>query len=93
MIKTKVIKLETIPLDHNLRNIRAYSWRNHCITFGDDGTYNLYEYDDVRRWIKIVTVNCSQWETGGLKAAQIDINASNILTLSHQGDFMCTSFK
>lgn len=87
------MELETIPLHHNLRNIQVYAGRNHCITFSNDGTYNLYEYDDDGQWIKIVTVNCSQWETGGLIAAQIDVNASNILTLSHQGDFMCTSFK
>lgn len=84
---------ETILLDHNLRNIQVYTKNNYCISFGDDGSYNLYNFDNGGQWIKIITVNCSQWETRGLITARIDVNASNILTLSHHGDFMCTSFK
>lgn len=88
-----MLELKNISLDHDLRSAQVSSWENHCITFGHDGTYNLYESDGSGQWKKIVVVNCSHWQTGGLMAAQVDVNACNVLTLSHLGNFMCTSFK
>lgn len=63
------------------------------MTFGHDGSYIVYEFYGDGEWKQIVTVNCSHWQTGGLMSAQISEDARNILTLSHQGNFMCTSFK
>lgn len=93
MIKAKILELNNIQLDHNLRSVKVFSGENHYVTYSFDGTYNLYEFDEERQWKKIITVNCSHWQTGGLIAAQVNVNAQNILTLSHQGNFMCTSFK
>lgn len=92
-IKAKLLELETLPLNHSLRGIQASTWKDHCITFSHDGTYNIYEFNDEGKWKNIVMVNCSHWQTGGLLAAQVDVNARNILTLSRQGNFTCTSFK
>lgn len=80
-------------LDHNLRGVKVSPGKNHYVTFGHDGSYNLYEFDEDGQWKKIITVACSYWQTGGLRAAQVDVNAQNILTLSHRGNFLCTSFK
>lgn len=77
----------------NLKGFKVFAGRNHCVTFGHDGIYNLYEYNEDGQWIRIVTVNCSHWQTGGLIATQIDVYANNILVLSSEGNFMCTSFK
>lgn len=91
--QAKVIGLKTVRLDHGVKSVKIFSVKNHCLAFGHDGTYSVYEFDGDGQWKKIVTVNCSQWQTGGLIAAQIDEQASNILTLSYQGNFTCTSFK
>lgn len=91
--KAIMLELKNIPLDHDLRSVRVSSWENHFITFGYDGKYNLYESDGDGQWKKVVVVNCSHWQTGGLMAAQADVNACNVLTLSRRGNFMCTSFK
>lgn len=88
-----MIESQSISLDHQLKSIKTYTNENHCVTFSPDGSYNIYEFDDDGQWKQIIMVNCSQWQRGGLIAAQIDVNAHNILTLSHQGNFMCTSFK
>lgn len=88
-----MLELQAIPLDHQLKYVKAYTMENHCVTFSPDGSYNIYEFDDDGQWKKIVMVNCSHWQSGGLIAAQVNGNACNILTLSHQGNFMCTSFK
>jgi hypothetical protein len=93
LVKERLLKSETLPLDHNLRSVKTFVGGNYCVTFSCDGTYSLYEFGDGGQWKKIVTVNCSHWQTGGLKAAQVDDNGRNILTLSHQGNFMCTGFK
>lgn len=94
LIKAKVLDCETIKLDHNVRDVKVSLGRNnYCVTFGHDGAYSLYEFHDNGKWGKIVTVSASQWQTGGLKEAKFDGNVRNILTLSHQGHFMCTSFK
>lgn len=92
--KAKVLDCETIKLDHNVRDVKVSSGKNnYCVTFSHDGAYCLYEFYDNGKWNKIVTVSASQWQTGGLKGSQLDGNVRNILTLSHQGHFMCTSFK
>lgn len=91
--KEKVLETQTIQLDHQLRSIKTSVSGNHCVTFSPDGSYNIYEFNDGGQWKKMVMVNCSHWKSGGLIAAQADANARNILTLSHQGNFMCTSFK
>lgn len=91
MAKAKFLELETIPLDHNIRKVSVGKY--HCVTSGYDGTYNVYGFDYDGNWKNIVTVNCSHWQTGGLLAAQVDVKVRNILTLSHRGNFMCTSFK
>lgn len=93
LIKAKVLELKTIQLDHNVRDVKVSAGKNHCVTFSCDGTYILYEFDDNKKWTKVVAVNCSHWQTEGLIAAQVDVKARNILTLSRQGNFMCTSFK
>lgn len=69
--------------------------KNHFITFSQDGTYNVYEFNNGHESQRklIVMMKCSHWQTGGLIAAQVDDNARNILTLSNEGNFMCTSFK
>lgn len=85
---------ETVKLDHNVRDVKVYSGKdNYCVTFGHDGAFSLYAFNDCGKWNKIVTAAVSQWQTGGLKSVRFDGNARNILTLSHQGNFMCTSFK
>lgn len=84
---------KTLQLEHNVRNAKVFSERNYRVTFSHDGTYNLYEFHDDGRREKIVTVNCSHWQTGGLEAARVDAGGRNVLTLSRQGNFMCTSFK
>eukprot|EP00102_Acyrthosiphon_pisum_P019141 XP_016656351.1 PREDICTED: cilia- and flagella-associated protein 43-like [Acyrthosiphon pisum] len=93
IVKEKMLESQTIPLDHQLKSIKTYTNENHCVTFSPDGSYNIYEFDDDGQWKQIIMVNCSHWQSGGLIAAQVDVNAHNILTLSHQGNFMCTSFK
>lgn len=80
-----------MPLDRTVRNVSVR--KRHCVAFSYDGTYDLYEFDDNGNWRNIVTVNCSQWQTGGLLAARVGIDARHVLTLCHQGNFMCTSFK
>lgn len=85
--------LKTIQLDHNVRDVKVSPGKNHCVSFSCDGTYNLYEFDDDGNWKKVVAVNCSHWQTEGLIAAQVDVKACNILSLSRKGNFMCTSFK
>ncbi|XP_025190964.1 cilia- and flagella-associated protein 43-like [Melanaphis sacchari] len=91
-IDDKVIDLQNIPLDRQLRNIKTYVCENHCIIFSPNGTYSLYEFDDDGQWKKIIMVNCSHWFLG-LIAAEFDVNICNILTLSDQGNFVCTSLK
>lgn len=93
LVKEKVLNSEILPLDHNLRSVKTFAGENYCVTFSCDGTYNLYKFDDGGQWKKIIMVNCSHWQTGGLKAVQVDDNGCNILTLSLQGNFMCTGFK
>ncbi|XP_026806697.1 cilia- and flagella-associated protein 43-like [Rhopalosiphum maidis] len=93
IVKENMLNLQTIPLDHQLKCIKAYTNGNHSITFSPDGSYNIYEFDDDGQWKKMIMVNCSHWQSGGLIAAQIDDNANNILTLSYQGNFISTSFK
>jgi len=90
--KEKVLELQTIPLDRQLRSIKTYIWENHCIIFSPNGSYSIYELDDDGQWKIIIIVNCNHWLLG-LKAAEIDENIRNILTLSDQGNFMCTSLK
>lgn len=87
-----MLELQTIPLDRQLRSIKTYTWENHSIIFSPNGSYSLYELDDDGQWKKIITVNCSHWLLG-LIGAEIDENIRNILTLSDQGNFMCTSLK
>jgi len=91
-VKTKVLELQTIPLDRQLRSIKTYSLENHCIIFSPNGSFSLYELDDDGQWNKITIVNCSHWLLG-LIATEIDENIRNILTLCDQGNFMCTSLK
>lgn len=91
--KEKVLESQIIQLNHQLRSIKTSRSENHCVTFSPDGSYNIYEFDDDGQWKRMVLVNCSRWQVGGLIATQTDANAQNILTLSHQGNFMCTSFK
>ncbi|XP_060871614.1 cilia- and flagella-associated protein 43 isoform X4 [Metopolophium dirhodum] len=93
IVKEKMLESQTIPLDHQLKSIKTYTNENHCVTFSPDGSYNIYEFDDDGQWKQMIMVNCSHWQSGGLIAAQVDVNAHNILTLSHQENFMCTSFK
>ncbi|XP_060835447.1 cilia- and flagella-associated protein 43 isoform X1 [Rhopalosiphum padi] len=93
IVKENMLNLQTIPLDHQLKCIKTYTNGNHSITFSPDGSYNIYEFDDDGQWKKMIMVNCSHWQSGGLIAAQIDDNANNILTLSYQGNFICTSIK
>lgn len=85
--------MNVIPLYHNRRNVHIETGKNHCISFSDDGSYIIYEFDNKGMWVKIITVNCSHWQNGGLIAAQIDTNARNVLTLTRRGNFLCTSFK
>lgn len=92
-VQKKILDLEIVLLDHSLRSIKVCASENYCVTFCNDGIYNLYEFDDDRRWNKVVMVNCCHWQTGGLAAARVDSEARNILTLSGEGNFMCTSFK
>jgi len=89
-VKENVSELEIVPLSHYVKNVSVGKY--HCVTFSYDGTYTFYVLDD-ENWKNIVTVNCSHWQTGGLIAAQVDIKARNILTLSREGNFICTSFK
>lgn len=91
-VKEKVLELQTILLDRQLRNIKTYICENHCIIFSPNGLYSLYELDDDEQWKQIIIVNCSHWLLG-LITAKIDVNIRNILTLSNQGNFMCTSLK
>lgn len=76
-----------------MRQAEIFAGKYHCVTFSSDGTYNLYKFDNDSVWKKIISVNCSQWLTGGLKAVQVDVFGRNILTLSGQGNFLCTGFK
>lgn len=92
LVKEKVLELQTILLDHQLKSIKTYICGNHCIMYSPNGSYGLYELDDDGQWKKRALVNCSHWLLG-LKAAEIDVNIRNILTLSDQGNFMCTSLK
>lgn len=92
-IKTKVSGLEAILSDHSRGNVKIYTRENLCVSFSDDGSYNLYEFGGYGGRMKIITVNCSHWQTGGIIAAQIDYNARNILILSRAGNFACTTFK
>lgn len=89
----KVVDTETVRLDHVVKSVRIFAGENHCVSYGYDGIYSVYEYDVDGRWTKIVTVNCSQWQTGGLQAAQVDDRGRNVLTLSGRGNFTCTSLK
>ncbi|VVC45646.1 Hypothetical protein CINCED_3A007876 [Cinara cedri] len=92
IVQAKIVELKDIPLDHMLRQVEVSVGKNNFVTFSYDGIYNLYEFEDNGEWKKIVSVNCSRWQTGGLKFAQVDFNGYNILTLGYQGNFMCTGF-
>ncbi|VVC42480.1 WD40/YVTN repeat-like-containing domain,WD40-repeat-containing domain [Cinara cedri] len=92
IVQAKILKLKDIPLNHLLRQVEVSVGKNHFVTFSYDGTFNLYEFEDNVKWKQIISVNCSRWQTGGLKVVQVDINGRNILTLSVRGNFMCTGF-
>lgn len=63
------------------------------MTFGDDGSYGLYESDERGRWTNIVTACCGHWQTGGLKDAQTDRDGRNVLALTRRGNLLCTGFR
>ncbi|XP_050530954.1 cilia- and flagella-associated protein 43 isoform X2 [Daktulosphaira vitifoliae] len=92
LFMNKILIEETIPLDHDLRDVNVSVWKKHCITFSYDGTYNLYEFDDDGQWKKIVRASCNHWQTGGIKYAEVNVEAQQILIMCQQGDFMCISF-
>lgn len=91
-VQEKVLDLQIIQLDRQLRNIKTYVWENHCVIFSPNGCYSLYKFYDNGQWKKIIMVNCNHCFLGMI-AAEIDINICNILTLSEQGNFVCTSLK